>query len=74
MTMAFHWQNGWYWSRLADGSVEVRNHDPNCGPGDGGTTLIIPAEQWASIVCSVSKDSETGERWNQAQDFHGRMK
>ncbi|GEM_PF-3451811 len=76
--MAFHWQNGWYWSRLPDGSVEVRNHgdfekhDPNCAPGDGRTTLVIPAAEWASIVCSVSKGGETGERWDQAQDFHGR--
>ena len=76
--MAFHWQHGWYFSRLPDGSVEVRNHgdfdkhDPNCGPGDGRTTLVIPPNEWASIVCSVSKDGETGERWDAAQDFHGR--
>ena len=77
--MAFHWKNGWYFSRLADGGVEVRNHgdftkhDPNCVPGDGRTTLVIDPMSWASIVCSVSEKGETGERWDAAQDFHGRM-
>lgn len=76
--MTFHWTMGWYFSRLPNGDVEVRNHgnfekpDPNHPPGDGRTTLVIPAPQWASIVCSVSRDGETGERWNAAQDFHGR--
>ena len=76
--MAFHWRNGWYWSRLPDGSVEVRNHgdfekpDPNHAPGDGRATLVIPPNEWASIVCSVSAKGEDGARWNAAQDFHGR--
>ncbi len=75
--MTFHWRNGWYWSRLADGSVEVRNHgdferpDKNHTFGDGRTTLVIPAAEWASIICSVSKEGETHERWTKARDFHG---
>lgn len=75
---SFHWANGWYFSRRKDGSVEVRNHgdfdgpDRNDAAADWHTTLVIPAAEWASIVCSVSKQGETGDRWNQAQDFHGR--
>lgn len=74
--MAFHWRNGWYWTRLADGSVEVRNHgdfdkhSPNCAPGDGRVTLIIPPNEWASIVASVSKDGETSESYNGTLAFH----
>jgi hypothetical protein len=75
--MVFHWKNGWYWSRLSDGSVEVRNHgnfeggDPNHTNGDGRTTLTISPSEWASIVCSVSIEGETDVRWEQVQRFHG---
>ncbi len=64
----FHWRDGWYFSRNEDGSVRVQQRSP----GLSDTTITIPAPEWASIVCSVSKDGETGERWNAAQDFHGR--
>ena len=76
--VTFHWAYGWYFSRLPDGSVEAWNHgdfekpDPNHVSGDGRTTLVIPATEWASIVCWVSKEGETSARWEQAQDFHGR--
>jgi hypothetical protein len=67
----FHWANGWIFKRLDDGSVRLRKHN-----GSHETVpvaeAIIPAREWASIVCSVSKLGETGERWNKAQDFHGR--
>lgn len=61
----FHWKNGWYFKRLSDATVGIRNEDQNI-------LLIIPANEWASIVCAVSALGETGERWNEAQDFHGR--
>lgn len=74
--MAFHWKHGWYFSRLSDGSVEVRNHgdynkpDPNHAAGDGRTTLVIPPEEWASIVASVSKSGETSESYHGTLAFH----
>jgi hypothetical protein len=77
MKMAYHWRNGWYWSRLPDGSVEVRNHgdfekhDSNCGSGDGRVTLVIPPAEWASIVSSVSKGGESNGGYRAAVDFHG---
>jgi len=77
--MTFHWAHGWYFSRLPDGCVEIRNHgdfdkpDPHRVSGDGRTTLVIPAAEWASIVCWVSDKGETSDRWNQALDFHGRV-
>lgn len=67
----FHWKNDIFFKRLPDGSVRVRRpqkfhnhisfHD-----------WTIPAPEWASIVCSVSALGETRERWDAAQDFHGR--
>lgn len=69
----FHWRNDTYFKRLPDGSVRVRTWRR---AHDGFPTFddrTIPAAEWASIVCSVSADGETGERWNAAQDFHGRL-
>lgn len=64
----FHWRDGWYFDRKPDGSVEVRLE-----PWDGVCHIrfTIPAPEWASIVCSVSKDGETYDRWMQSQAFHG---
>jgi hypothetical protein len=67
----FHWRYGIFFKRLTDGTVrETRfvswNYSPNYTVSD------IPATEWASIVCSVSDGGETSERWNVAQDFHGK--
>ena len=70
----FHWRDGWFFKRLEDGSVEVRRHLPNPkvkGATDIFQMMTIPAAEWSSIVCSVSKEGETRERWDAAQDFHG---
>jgi hypothetical protein len=68
----FHWTDGWYFKRLPDGSVCIRKQGPDHQKVQFAESAIIPAAEWASIVCAVSKDGETGDRWNQAQDFHGR--
>lgn len=70
MIVGFHWKNGWYFKRESDGSVRIRKVEH--ASGLDMVDAIIPPAEWASIVCSVSRDGETGERWNQAQDFHGR--
>jgi len=69
----FHWQDGWFFRRLPDGSVRVRKFQAPPTPDAEleMEAVIVPAE-WASIVCSVSAGGETGERWDAAQDFHGR--
>lgn len=67
----FHWKNDVYFRRLPDGAVEVTYFDQynNC-PQE--RRWRIPATDWASIVCSVSASGETLDRWDAAQDFHGR--
>lgn len=75
--LGFHWAHGVFFARQTDGSVllSITNgtiHDWN----DDALTLhqfTIPAREWASIVSSVSKDGETADKWNAAQDFHGRV-
>ncbi len=33
--------------------------------------VTLPENEWASVVCSVSKAGETAERWRAAREFHG---
>ena len=70
ITGAFHWRDGWYFSRSSGGCARIMHRDKS------GEYLVhaltIPPNEWASIVCSVSALGETAERWNEAQDFHGR--
>lgn len=69
---AFHWRDDWYFRRMDDGSVRMM-HRKRGGYEYLDVDMIVPSNEWASIVCSVSSDGETGERWNVAQDFHGRQ-
>ncbi len=67
---AFHWRDGWFFARNDDASVRVMHR--NSPQSDWfAVDITIPAAEWASIVCSVSADGETSERWDVAQDFHG---
>ena len=68
----FHWKDDVYFKRLDGGSVRMRvfgewNYTPNW------EDFVIDPSAWASIVCNVSADGETFDRWNAAQDFHGRL-
>lgn len=69
----FHWRFDTYFRRLPDGSVRLRTFHVIAGV-PAYTDRTIPAPEWASIVCSVSALGETGERWDAAQDFHGRIR
>lgn len=73
---AFHWRDNWFFKRNLDGSVNIM-HKTLSHHGDEyylSPELSVPSNEWASIVCSVSADGETSERWDAAQDFHGRIK
>jgi hypothetical protein len=71
---AFHWTDGWYFKRQPDGSVRIMR--PSMSSVSAMEYLqidiVIPPNEWASIICSVSAEGENGDRWNAAQDFHGR--
>lgn len=65
----FHWRDGWYFIREADGSVHaVWRRSPHGEYFDADIT--IPPDEWASIVCSVSAAGETSDRWHAARAFH----
>ncbi len=50
----FHWARGWYFKRLEDGAVRIRQKD-----GDEIVVeAVIPPDEWASIVSHVSRAGE----------------
>lgn len=62
----YHWRDGWYFDRTEDGSVVISK-----GPREEAhQALIIPPNEWASIVASVSASSETAESFAAAQRLH----
>jgi hypothetical protein len=66
----FHWKDNWYFTRLPHGVVAIAKFtSPEAE--DPEFEIKIPAEQWASIISSVSDFDETSVRYQQALDFHG---
>ena len=72
----FHRRDGRFFNRLPDGSVEIYQEreqvvNQTSARLDKVPFAVIPPAEWASIVSSVSKDGETGERFRAAAAFHG---
>lgn len=75
----YHWRDNMFWKRLPDGSVRIALFATRFSgaalEGDDDEPVrewVIPPNEWASIVCAVSQEGENGQRWEEAQDFHGR--
>lgn len=65
----FHWREEVYFKRLVNGSTRIRifgsyNGCPNW------RDLLIPPNEWASIVSSVCSQGETAESYSIAINFH----
>ncbi|MEE9569300.1 MAG: hypothetical protein V3W37_07940 [Candidatus Binatia bacterium] len=80
--MAFHWKDGWYFTRITDPNPEQYGwvhiyHIPQDQPMsmDGGhvrdVDIEIDRDSWASIVASVSHENETGFTFGLARALHG---
>lgn len=76
----FHSNNGLCFERLHDGSVEVTrvlwgfsaqhtSRQEHAEVVDHRWRMT--AEEWASVVASVSAAGETGDTWKAALDYHG---
>jgi len=59
---AFHWRDGWYFSRTESGDVMIE-------PGTDHE-VIVPAAEWASIVASVTPKGDTAETYGDAVRLH----
>lgn len=67
----FHWQHGWFFERdRQTGAVRMTKRREAKDDAEIQCSAEIPADEWASIVASVSGKGESGERWNQALHFH----
>jgi hypothetical protein len=66
----FHLKEGWFFERLSDGSVMVTKRKDAGMESPIITRMIVPPEEWASVVASVSAGNEFNGRWKAALDFH----
>ncbi len=64
----YHWKDNWFFKRGADGTVVVRHDNKETHRPD--VSLLIPPNEWASIIASVSARGETAEQYAAATDFH----
>ncbi len=77
--MAFHANRGLYFQRREDGSVWVEKRVPLVGPIDDHTASplfavvehwAMTADEWASVIASMSARGETTATFQDARDFH----
>jgi hypothetical protein len=66
----FHWNEGMYFKRTADGAVEITQTQGGGQSEEVEWQRTIPPSEWASIVASVSAAGETGETYRAALAFH----
>ncbi len=59
---AFHWRDGWYFSRTESGDVMIE-------PGTDHE-VVVPAAEWASVVASVTPTGDTAETHSEAVRLH----
>lgn len=69
--IGFHAKENWFFRRLPNGSVEIAKSAGMPDHGINRFSVVLAENEWASVVCSVSKDGETHERWMLARHFHG---
>jgi len=66
----FHWNNGWFFERLANGDVRLLKKETSHMDANIIYDIIIPSSEWISIISSVSRDNETSENYERAKTFH----
>jgi len=67
----FHWQDGWFFERLYDGTVRIEKRKDAKLEGELIASAEIPAHQWASIVAAVSVWGDHNPFYEMARVFHG---
>lgn len=69
----FHLKDGWWFTRTGDGSVNIVKHQTDDPHSEIIAAVLIPANEWASVVASVSRDGENHYGWYGARDFHNEI-
>ncbi len=68
--MSFHSHSKWHWERLPDGGVRVTHPEIDPLSNERVTEHRLTANEWASIVASVSAGGEVAGRFYTALAFH----
>jgi hypothetical protein len=80
MTDGFHNRDHWFFARVSEsGDVRIRKRamtgtveHPVVAENEAIIAeIVIPENEWASIVASVSRGGETSHSWQFVRDFHG---
>lgn len=67
----FHWQMGWFFKRMSSNCVRVSHVITNDhGEREVVEQFQILPDEWASIICSVSRGGETSEKFQHIQQFN----
>lgn len=66
--MAYHWRNGLYFQRLANGSVLITSQPDLQSPAS--VIGEVPPAEWASIVAAVTPAGENSFTHKAAEDLH----
>lgn len=61
----FHAHDGWYFERLADGSVKISAAVQRCND-----SITLTPETWASIIASVGAAGESSDTYFAALATH----
>ena len=69
-TSSFHWREGLHFKRMESGGVRVVKRNDYPSQAIPVMDFVIPPNEWASIVASVSKGGETGESYRGTLAFH----
>lgn len=66
----FHLKDGWYFERTAMGDVKIVKKASPMGDAPVVAEIVVPPNEWASVVASVCFDGENAETFGAMQEFH----
>ncbi len=66
----FHLKDGWWFTRTTGGSVNIVKRKDASDNAEVIAAILIPWNEWASIVATVSRDGENHYGWYEAVTFH----
>jgi hypothetical protein len=67
----FHLRDGFYFGRMADGSVQIVIRESGHIDAPVCRLLTVPENEWVSVLAAVCARGETSETYQEACDYHG---
>lgn len=66
----FHLKDGWYFERTAMGDVKIVKKASPMSDAPVVAEIVVPPNEWASVVASVCFDGANAETFGAMQEFH----